>query len=102
MKEEIKIFVVDVDNTICITKDGNYFSSKPINERIEKLNKLYEDGNEIIYYTARGYRTKINWQQLTESQLKDWGCKYNKLVMGKPFGHFYIDDRNILLEDFFK
>jgi histidinol phosphatase-like enzyme len=97
-----KTFVVDIDGTICETPNGNYFSSKPIKERIEKLNQLYDEGNEIIYHTARGYKSGINWKMLTENQLKEWECKYNKLVMGKPFGNCYIDDKNILLKDFFK
>ena len=96
------IYVVDIDGTICDTPYGNYFSAKPIKERIEKLNKLYDEGNEIIYYTARGSKTRVRWQQLTENQLKEWGVKYHKLVMGKPYGDHYIDDHNLLLEDFFK
>jgi hypothetical protein len=103
MKEESPInYVVDIDGTICDTMQGNYFSSKPIKERIEKLNKLYDEGNIIIYYTARGYKTGINWSELTERQLNEWGCKYHKLVFGKPYGDFYIDNNNILLKDFFK
>ena len=95
-------YVVDIDGTICNTERGNYFSSKPIQERIDKINKLYDEGHKIIYYTARGYKSGVNWRELTEKQLKEWGCKYNKLVMGKPYGDAYIDDHNILLEDFFK
>lgn len=98
---DIKTYVVDIDGTICDTPNGNYFSSIPIKERIKKLNDLFQNGNEIIYYTARGYKSRINWKQLTENQLKEWGCKYNKLVMGKPFGDYYLDDHNILLKEFF-
>ena len=95
-------YVVDIDGTICNTERGNYFGSKPIQERIDKINKLYDEGHKIIYYTARGYKSGVNWRELTERQLKEWGCKYYKLVMGKPFGNYYIDDSNILLTEFFK
>lgn len=98
----IKTYVVDIDDTICTTYNSNYFSSKPIKERIEKLNSLYDEGHTIIYATARGYKSGINWKQLTENQLKDWGCKYHKLEVKVPYGDFYINDKNLLLEDFFK
>lgn len=103
MKEVSNIsYVVDIDGTICITKDGNYFSSKPIKSRIEKLNKLYDEGNEIIYHTARGYKSGINWREHTERQLKSWGVKYTKLFLKKPFGILYIGDNYINDKDFFK
>jgi phosphatidate phosphatase PAH1 len=97
-----KIYVVDIDGTICETPHGNYFSSKPIQKHIDQLNKLFDEGNKIIYYTARGSETGVNWRELTERQLKEWDVKHTKLVMGKPFGDFYLDDSNILLKDFFK
>jgi hypothetical protein len=96
-----KIYVVDIDNTICTTPHGNYFSSKPIQEHIDQLNKLFDEGNKIIYYTARGSKTGVNWRELTERQLNEWGCKYEKLVMGKPFGDCYIGDTDINANDFF-
>ena len=47
--------------------------AKPFHDRILKINKLYEDGNTIIFNTARGFVTKINWTQETRDQLKEWG-----------------------------
>ena len=32
---------------------------------------------------------------LTEQQLKDWGCKYHDLILGKPHADFFIDDKGI-------
>ena len=98
----METYVVDIDGTVCDTQRGNYFGSKPIQNRIDKLNKLFDENNKIIYYTARGYKSGVNWREHTEKQLKEWGCKYHKLVMGKPFGNYYLDDSNILLKDFFK
>lgn len=95
-------YVVDVDGTICTTENGNYFGSKPIKERIEKMNKLYDEGNEIIYHTARGYKSGINWREVTENQFKYWGVKYHKLILKKPFGCLYIGDNYINDKDFFK
>lgn len=97
-----KTFVVDVDGTIATTENGNYFSSKPIKERIEKLNELFHQGNEIIYYTARGYKSGIDWREVTENQFKQWGVKCNKLILKKPYGNFYIGDGYINDKEFFK
>ena len=42
---------VDIDETICITPN-HYSESKPIFKMIEKINKLYDDGNLIVYWTS--------------------------------------------------
>ena len=60
---------------------------------IKKINKLYDEGNIIKFFTARGNLTKVDWREITENQLKDWGVKYHSLIFGKPFGDIYIDDR---------
>ena len=50
---------MDIDETICITpKSRNYSESKPIFKMIEKINKLYDDGNLIVYWTSRGCNQK--------------------------------------------
>lgn len=97
----MKIFV-DIDNTICTTNKCDYINSKPNEERIKKINKLYEEGHQIIYWTARGYVTRINWTLQTYSQLKKWGCKFHQLKVNKPYYDLFIDDKNINSEIFFK
>jgi hypothetical protein len=52
-----KVYVVDIDGTICINGDCSsckYEGSTPIPERIEKINSLYYEGHTIKYFTARG------------------------------------------------
>lgn len=93
---------VDIDNTILDTPSTDYKKSKPMKERIEKINQLYDDGNTIVYWTARGSVTGIDWSELTEKQLKEFGVKYHSLKMGKPSYDLFIDDKNINSEDFFK
>lgn len=52
------IIYVDIDNTICKTPEsGAYWLAKPLHDRIAKINDLYDRGNTIIYWTARGTRT---------------------------------------------
>ena len=69
----------------------------------DTANELYDKGNEIHYWTARGSITGINHKKLTKDQLKKWGCKYNSLRVGdKPNYDFWIDDKARWSEDFFK
>ncbi len=89
-----KTYCFDIDNTICITKGTDYENSKPIKERIETINTLKDEGNTIIFFTARGFVSKIDYFKLTQNQLNKWGCKYDKLYMGKPDADYYIDDKN--------
>lgn len=104
-------YVIDIDGTICTSvKDGNYESALPIKSRIEKINKLYDEGHQIIYLTARGmgrYDNDVNLAQarfyeMTKLQLRLWNCKYHNLFLGKPSGDFYIDDKGINTNEFFR
>ena len=60
---------------------------------IDIINKLYDRGNKIVLFTARGYKTGIDWQKITEKQMRDWGVKYHELKFGKPDATYYIDDK---------
>lgn len=97
------VIYVDIDETICITPDNRDYSlSMPIKENIEKINKLYEDGNEIIYWTARGTKTGIDWQEMTKKQFNDWNVKYNKIQFNKPYYDLFICDKAINSDSYFK
>jgi len=93
------IIYVDIDDTICTTLGTNYQTAVPIKEAIDKVNLLYEEGNTIVYWTARGTVTGIDWSELTEKQLLSWGAKYTELRMGKPAYDVFIDDKNINSKD---
>ena len=97
------IIYVDIDETICKTQsDRDYSKSVPMKDRIAKINKLYDEGNTIVYWTARGTETELDWKEVTENQFKEWGVKYHELKFGKPFYDLFIDDRNINSEEYFK
>jgi len=93
---------VDLDNTLCETQDSNYTESKPIKERINKVNKLKDDGNKITIWTARGQTSGIDYKELTQKQLTDWGIRYDKLLMGKPSYDLYIDDKSVNVDKHWK
>lgn len=94
-----KIIYVDIDGTICTLVD-DYNHAKPVSEHIDKINKLYDEGHTIIYYTARGQKTKKNWNDLTLRQLNEWGCKFHELKMNhKPHYDLFICDKSKRIEE---
>ena len=100
---------VDVDDTICYYDSKFHGSGKkdyslalPYKDRIEKINKLYDDGHKIVYWTARGTVTQRFWFKITYEQLVKWDCKFHELKMGKPAYDLFIDDKNINSNRYFK
>lgn len=96
------IYYVDVDETICeYLESREYHLATPIRKNIKKINSLYAAGHEVIYWTARGSTTGIDWSALTIKQLADWDAQYSDIQFGKPFYDFFIDDKAINSEDYF-
>lgn len=89
-------FCFDIDGVIC-TNNINYENAIEIKSTVDLINKLYENDNKIIILTARGSITNIDWLDLTQEQLKEWGVKYHELRFGKPAADYYIDDKFINL-----
>ena len=86
-RSRAKLIYVDIDETICTRVDArnlDYSQAQPMRHKIDKVNRLYDNGNTIVYWTARGTKTGINWFQVTYNQLVQWGCKFHELRMGKP------------------
>ena len=105
MKKYNKRIYVDIDDTICYYEDGNkgdYSKALPYKDRIEQINKLYEEGNHITYWTARGTQTGIFWLDVTIKQFEKWGVKYHAIRDCKPVYDMYIDDKSFNAESFFK
>lgn len=102
-------YVFDIDGTICSLTGGDYESAKPLVDRIQIINRLFDEGNRITLLTARGMGRSNNnrtmaydlFYDLTTQQLKEWGVKYHDLFLGKPSGDFYIDDKGIKDVEFF-
>ena len=92
---------VDIDETICFYKEKReYPLAIPNLANIKKINTLYDKGNQITYWTARGSVTGINWYELTKSQLNEWGCKYHHLSVGKkPDYDLLICDKTKRIEE---
>lgn len=89
----MKTYVFDIDGTICTNTYGDYKNAEPYLNNINKINSLHSKGNYIKYFTARGSSTGIDWYDFTKMQLESWGAKYHELILGKPEGDIYIDDK---------
>jgi carbamoyl-phosphate synthase large subunit len=95
------IYCFDVDGTICtLTEDFGYEYAQPIDEMVDKVNRLYDEGHTIKIHTARGQTSGIDWEAFTIEQLKEWGVKFHEFYYGKPSADFYIDDKGINVKDF--
>ena len=100
-------FVCDIDGTICkevILENGkkDYANHIPIPERIVKMNALYDSGHHIMYMTARGITSKIDYYELTFKQLKKWGAKFHELSVGEKIHYdVWIDDKAANSESYF-
>lgn len=94
------IIYIDIDETICVSPESRDYSlAVPIEENIQKANKLYDEGNTIVYWTARGTVSGQDWSAITRRQFQAWGVKFHDLKFGKPNYDLFIDDKNMNTRD---
>ncbi len=87
-------FCFDIDGVIATLAPKNrYEVAEARPEVVELINALYQQGHTIILFTARGAVSSIDWAETTRRQLEQWGVRYHELKFGKPFAHYYVDDR---------
>ena len=104
--EPKKIFV-DIDETICFySGKREYELAEPDQNNISKINKMYDRGDIITYWTARGSSDRTNigrierLRDLTIMQLDRWRCKYHDIQLGnKPQFDLLIDDKAMRIEE---
>jgi len=89
--EDLKWASVDLDQTLATSKYPKFELGKPIKGAKKALEKLTEDGWKIIIYTSRG------WSDY--DKIEKWLIKhkipFRRIVCGKLFARYYIDDRAI-------
>ena len=96
-------YCFDLDGTLCSNTNGQYEKAQPFIDRIDFVNKLYDNGNEIYIESVRGSTTKIDWYEFTYNQLSIWGVKFHKLRTGTKFeADIFIDDRGCQDKIFFE
>tara|TARA_Y100000034_G_C6706391_1_gene311798 strand:- start:124 stop:426 length:303 start_codon:yes stop_codon:yes gene_type:complete len=98
------VIYVDIDGTICNTPpkgdSWDYEKSTPKYKQILKINHLYMEGHEIVYWTARGSGSGKSWRTLTRRQLGNWGCQYTRIeIRRKPSYDLFIDDKSKRIEE---
>jgi hypothetical protein len=93
-----EVFCFDIDGVIAhISPNNDYSIASPNLSNIARVNRLYDQGNQIILFTARGSKTGIDWTETTRNQMLSWGVKHHELRLGKPAADYYVDDRAIEL-----
>jgi len=103
--------IIDLDDTICKTNNGDYENSIPRREVIEKIKEYRNLGFQIIIYTSRNMRTYKGNVELIQANtlpiiirwLKKFEVPYDQIIVGKPwpsYGGFYVDDKAIRPDEF--
>ncbi|NND94079.1 MAG: phosphoheptose isomerase [Flavobacteriales bacterium] len=89
LPKDIKNFLIDIDGTI--TDDipneepGRMVTCPPYPDALETLNKWYDQGHIITFFTSRTEEHR----EITEAWLDRHGFKYHGLLVGKPRGGNY-------------
>ena len=66
----MKTYVFDIDGTICTNTNGEYKLAEPLLDRIIFINKLYEEGNIIKFFTHRRFNYWNKLANLLKLNLK--------------------------------
>ena len=99
---ELKIFIIDIDGTICENipnEEGieRMRNAKAYPDVIKEINKWYDEGHYICFFTARTDEHK----QVTMEWLETNGVRYHQLIVNKPRKlppyneYHFIDDSHV-------
>lgn len=88
-------YCFDIDGTLCEQEKSDYTLAKPFRSRIDRVNRLFDEGHRIVLFTARGSKSGIDWRGSTLVQLSQWGLRYHELILGKPHADVYVDDKAV-------
>ena len=97
LPENVKNYLIDIDGTICDDipneEPERMATAKLFPDALETLNKWYDQGHIICFFTSR----TEDHRQVTQQWLDKNGFKYHSIVMGKPRGGNYHWIDNCLL-----
>lgn len=89
LPEDVKNYLIDIDGTI--TDDipneepERMANCKPYEGARDILNKWYDEGHVLTFFTSR----TEDHREVTEQWLEKHGFKYHGMLMGKPRGGNY-------------
>jgi len=95
-----KLFLIDIDGTICDDirneESESYPTANVFPRALEIINKWYDEGNVITFFTARESKDR----EVTTQWLDKHGFKYHGLIMDKPRiqddqEYVWIDNRKV-------
>jgi hypothetical protein len=111
---------LNIDDTVCDMPEGqvDYSLASPINKNINKINKMFDKGHQIIYWTDREspnrepYRAIKGSEFIKESvnarvcretsrdQLKKWNVKFHEIRFDLPNFDIMVSSKAKKLFDF--
>lgn len=89
LSDDVKNYLIDIDGTI--TEDvpneepERMATCEPYQDALETLNKWFEEGHIITFFTSR----TLDHKEVTETWLDKHGFKYHGVLYGKPRGGNY-------------
>lgn len=96
------VYCFDLDNTLCqadcFAGAHRYMDAVPFVERIDVVNRLYDQGHIILIDTCRGSGSGVNWFQDTLKQLVGWGLRFHAL---RTAADCYVNDKATKAQEFF-
>ncbi len=97
LPEGVKNFLIDIDGTICDDipneEAERMATCDPFPDALETINKWYEDGHIIFFFTSRTEEHR----PVTETWLAKHGFNYHGILFGKPRGgnYHWIDNHMV-------
>ena len=91
--------IIDIDGTIC-TEEKQFSRSLaiPLSGAVEAVKALKNKGHTIIFYSARTWAEyEMTYDWLTKNEFP-----FDQLILGKPHGDIWIDDRAIAFDSWEK
>jgi uncharacterized HAD superfamily protein len=95
-------YIIDIDGVISrklkwsredsyLRPEKMFMAIRPDKKVIAKINALYRAGHRIVLHTSRLWHD----YEVTKAWLSKHEVLYSELIMAKPLGDFYIDDKNM-------
>ncbi len=103
LPEGVKNYLIDIDGTICDDvpneEPERMLTVEPYPDALELLNRWYDEGHIITFFTSRTDEHK----EITEQWLDKHGFKYHGVVYNKPRGgNYHWIDNHIVRATRFK